>query len=151
MDCRLTEWILSQKFNRKDSRLGVPISKPDMRYLPVELAPLDAPAEQPPGALVVDMRTLSRITRPVPGATLLASTETFSWSEGAGVSAYWLEAGTTPGGTQIFSGKPMTERSGTVSGLPTNGSTVYIRLWSLKRSGWQCNDYTYIAAMTPTG
>jgi hypothetical protein len=119
--------------------------------LPVELAPLEDPAEQPSGALVVDMRTLSRITQPVPGSTLSASSETFSWSEGAGVSAYWLEAGTTPGGTQIFSGTPVTQRSATVSGLPTNGSTVYIRLWSLKRSGWQCNDYTYVAAMTPIG
>jgi len=119
--------------------------------LPVELAPLDGPAEQPPGTLVVDMRTLSRITRPAPGSTLSASTETFTWSEGSGVSAYWLEAGTTPGGTQIFSGTPMTERSATVSGLPTNGCTVYIRLWSLKRSGWQCNDYTYVAATSPRG
>jgi len=119
--------------------------------LAVELAPLEGPAEPPPGAFVVDMRTLSRMTHPAPGSTLSAPTETFSWSEGSGVSAYWLEAGTTPGGSQIFSGTPTTQRSATVSGLPTNGHTVYIRLWSLKRNGWQCNDYSYVAAMTRKG
>ena len=119
--------------------------------LPVELAPLDGLIEQPPGTLVVDMRTLSRMTSPTPGSTLSSSTQTFSWSKGSAVSAYWLEAGTTPAGTQIYSGSPVTNCSATVSGLPTNGSTVYIRLWSLKRSGWQYNDYTYTSAMTARG
>ena len=35
--------------------------------------------------------------------------------------------------------------SRTVSGLPTNGSTIYVRLWSLIGSTWQFTDYTYTA------
>jgi hypothetical protein len=30
--------------------------------------------------------------------------------------------------------------------LPTNGSTVYVRLWSLVGGVWQWNDYEYQAA-----
>ncbi len=33
----------------------------------------------------------------------------------------------------------------TVAGLPTNGNTVYVRLWSLINGAWQYIDYTYTA------
>ena len=32
-----------------------------------------------------------------------------------------------------------------VAGLPTNGSTVYVRLSFLVGGVWQWNDYTYVA------
>jgi len=34
----------------------------------------------------------------------------------------------------------------TVSGLPANGSTLYVRMWSKISGVWQFNDYVYIAA-----
>jgi hypothetical protein len=36
-------------------------------------------------------------------------------------------------------------RRNTQSGLPTNGSAVYLRLWSQIAGAWQYNDYTYTA------
>jgi hypothetical protein len=87
----------------------------------------------------------AQITRPAPGSTLASSTVTFVWNTGTGVSEYWLEVGTSPGGSQIYSQSQGTNLSVTVSGLPTNGSTVYVRLWSRINGVWEFNDYTYTA------
>jgi glucose/arabinose dehydrogenase len=91
------------------------------------------------------------ILSPTPGSTLTSSTVTFTWSAGSGISAYWLEVGTTPGGNQIYPGSPVTELSATVFGLPGDGSTAYVRLWSLIGGAWQFNDYTYTSASGPSG
>ena len=88
----------------------------------------------------------AQMTAPAPGSTLSGSTVTFQWNGGVGVTRYWLEVGTTPGGTNVYGQDAGTNLSATVSGLPTNGSTVYVRLWSLINGGWQYNDYTYQAA-----
>ena len=45
----------------------------------------------------------AQITGPQPGSTLISSTVTFSWNTGSGVTQYWLDVGTTLGGTQIYS------------------------------------------------
>ena len=37
-----------------------------------------------------------------------------------------------------------------MSNLPTNGSTVYVRLWTRFSAGWQYRDSTYRAATTTT-
>ena len=39
----------------------------------------------------------------------------------------------------------------TVSGLPTNGSQVYVTLYSLMSGVWQNNAYTYTAATATAG
>ena len=88
----------------------------------------------------------AQIAAPSPGSTLTSSTVTFSWNSGSGVSQYWLELGTTLGGTQIYSQSQGAGMSATVGGLPTNGTPVYVRLWSLIGGLWQFNDYTYTAA-----
>jgi peptidyl-Asp metalloendopeptidase len=88
----------------------------------------------------------AQITSPQPGSTLNSSTVTFTWNTGSGVSQYWLDVGTTLGGTQIYSQSQGTNLSATVSGLPANGSTVYVRLWSRISGVWQFNDYTYTAS-----
>jgi hypothetical protein len=93
----------------------------------------------------------AQITSPVPGSTLTSSTVTFVWNTGSGVERYWLDVGTTLGGTQIYTDSQGTNLSMTVSGLPTNGSTVYVRLWSLIGGAWQINDYTYTAASGGAG
>ena len=67
------------------------------------------------------------------------------WSTGSQVSEYWLSIGTTPGGSQIYNQSQGTNLSVMVSGLPTNGGAVYVRLWSLINGVWQYNDYTYVA------
>jgi hypothetical protein len=86
------------------------------------------------------------ITSPTPGSTLPGSSLTFSWTAGAGATAYWIDAGSAPGGNQYFqSGNLGNVTSATVSGLPTNGVTIYVTLYSLLNGQWYSNQYTYTA------
>jgi hypothetical protein len=85
------------------------------------------------------------MTSPVPGSTLGGSSATFTWSEAAGASAYWLDVGTALGQGDIFAQSLALASSHTVTGLLTAGGTVYVRLWTLTAGAWQFNDYTYTA------
>ena len=61
-------------------------------------------------------------------------------------TAYWLDVGSTPGGNQYFqSGNLGNVLTVTVNGLPTDGSTVYVTLYSLVGGQWFGNSYTYTA------
>jgi uncharacterized repeat protein (TIGR03803 family) len=92
----------------------------------------------------------AEVTTPAPGSTLTAPSVLWQWTSGTGATDYWLSVGTTPGGADLFSHDEATSLSQTVTGLPTNGSTVYVRLWSLNFGGaWQFNDYPYIATAPP--
>src|SRR5439155_5854018 len=74
---------------------------------------------------------------------------TFSWSTGVGATQYALYVGTTgPGSANVYSQAPGSNLSATVSGLPVDGSPVYVRLWTQLGggTGWVLNDYTYTAA-----
>ena len=83
---------------------------------------------------------------PTPGSTLSGSSVTFTWSAGTGATAYWLDAGSTLGGNQYYqSGNLGNVLTTTASGLPTDGSTVYVTLWSLVGGQWVNNQYTYTA------
>ncbi len=87
-----------------------------------------------------------QITTPTPGSTLTGSTVVFNWTAGSGSTAYWLDAGSTPGGNQYFqSGNLGNVLTVTVNGLPTDGSTVYVTLYSLVGGNWVANAYTYTA------
>jgi hypothetical protein len=86
------------------------------------------------------------ITSPAPTSTLTGSSLTFTWTAGAGVTAYWIDAGSSAGGNQYFqSGNLGNVLTKTVSGLPVNGSTVYVTLYSLVNGQWLSNQYTYTA------
>jgi Pro-kumamolisin, activation domain/Bacterial Ig-like domain (group 3) len=83
---------------------------------------------------------------PTPGSTFTGSTVTFTWSAGAGASSYWLDVGSTAGGNQYSqSGSLGNVQTTTVSGLPTDGSTIYATLYSLIGGNWVGNSYTYYA------
>jgi hypothetical protein len=86
------------------------------------------------------------ITSPVPSSTLSGGSVTFSWTAGVGAPAYWLDAGTEAGGDEYYqSGNLGNVLTIAVSGLPTNGSTVYVTLYSLVNGQWLSNVYTYTA------
>jgi hypothetical protein len=89
---------------------------------------------------------MSTVTSPANGSTLGGSTVTFSWTAGSGVVERYLAVGTTPGGSGIFGGYQGAALSRTVSGLPTDGSTVYVRLYSWISGNWRIADYSYTAA-----
>jgi hypothetical protein len=95
--------------------------------------------------------TKAALWSPTPGSPLSASSVTFSWTSGTAVSAYRLYVGTTVGGNQLHNSGQITVTSRTVSGLPTNGSTVRVRLYSLIGASWQYADYVYVAATASGG
>ena len=86
------------------------------------------------------------VTSPSPGSTLTGSSVVFTWSAGTGATAYWLDAGSAPGGNQYYqSGNLGNVLTTTATGLPTNGSTVYVTLYSYAGGQWLSNQYTYTA------
>jgi trimeric autotransporter adhesin len=86
------------------------------------------------------------ITSPPPTSTLTGSSVVFSWSGAAGATGYWVDAGSTSGGHQYYtSGNLGTALTTTVSGLPTDGSTVYVTLYTLQNGNWLSTIYTYTA------
>ncbi len=86
------------------------------------------------------------LTTPNPGSMLTSGPVVFQWTAGAGATAYWLDVGSVAGGNQYSqSGNLGNVTSTTVSGLPTDGSTIYVTLYSLVGSQWTGNAYTYTA------
>ena len=86
---------------------------------------------------------------PSNGSTLTAATQNFSWT-GTGVTEYWLYVGTSEAGQDILnSGSLGTSTSTTVNGLPTDGSTVYVRLWHFEGGNWLNTDFTYTTFAVP--
>lgn len=85
------------------------------------------------------------MTSPADTSTLSSSSATFTWSSGTRVDRYALFVGSSLGAADFFSGDMATMTSYTVSDLPMDGSTLYVRLWSRISGAWQSNDYTYTA------
>ena len=102
-----------------------------------------------PGKVTVTAVPAS-LTTPTPGTILPGSNVTFTWTSGAGVTAYTLYLGTTgAGSSNLYNSGYLTSTSATATGLPTSGVTIYARLYSLINGVYQTKDYTYIAAGTP--
>jgi hypothetical protein len=85
----------------------------------------------------------AELTTPPPSSTLTAATVQFQWTGGSGVSVYWLTVGTTPGGSDLYDANQGLNLNRTLSNLPTDGRTLYLRLYSMINGGWQFTDYTY--------
>jgi len=90
------------------------------------------------------------LTSPAPNSTLTGATETFSWTQVSGATAYWLYIGTSVGTRDILSRQMNLKTSTSVTGLPTDGSTLHIRVWYQVNGAWQSRDYTVTAAKTNT-
>lgn len=89
--------------------------------------------------------TPATMTSPAPGTTFASSTVTFTWTTGIGVSNYYLFVGNAPGAADYYAASQGLATTGTVANLPTDGRTLWVRLWSLTENGWQFNDYSYTA------
>jgi uncharacterized repeat protein (TIGR03803 family) len=83
------------------------------------------------------------ITTPVSGSTLSGASTTFTWTNGSGVTGYYLWIGTSAGAHDIANLGEFTTTSTTVN-LPVSGATIYVRLWSVVNGrATLYNDYTY--------
>ena len=92
------------------------------------------------------------IYSPGNNSTLTANSATFQWYGFPGASAYWLVVGSTAGGHNYYSsGNLGNALTATVNGLPTNGSTIYVTLYSLIGGAWVPNAYTYTAVTAAAG
>ena len=86
------------------------------------------------------------LTTPTPGSTFSGSSVTFDWTAGSGASNYWLDVGSTPGGNNYYQSQPLGNvLTVTVNGLPTNGTPVYVTLYSFVAGQWLSKGYTYTA------
>jgi hypothetical protein len=91
--------------------------------------------------------TQGALTSPVPGSTLTGSSVTFSWTAVSGAPGYYLYVGSTGAGSgNIFTSGELTGTSVKVTGLPTNGEKIYVRLSIGRSSVPRYTDYTYTAA-----
>ncbi len=88
----------------------------------------------------------AKMVRPIGGSTLESTTVTFQW-ENTGAYNYYLYVGSYLGGTNYYYGNQGTNTSKTITNLPSNGSTVYVRIWTRATStgGWKYIDYSYTA------
>jgi hypothetical protein len=84
------------------------------------------------------------LTIPTPSTTLSGSSATFTWTPGS-AKFFKFRLGTTAGSNNIYGIGQTEKTSVTVSDLPTNGETIYARLYYLIGSAWQSIDYTYTA------
>jgi hypothetical protein len=117
----------------------VPTPAPSTAPPPPTPSPTPAPTPTPlPGA--------PALTSPTPGSVLGGSSVSFQWSAASGAQEYALWVGSTKGGAQYFMKTLGLSRSAAVSGLPSNGSTVYVRLWWKVNGAWKSFDYTFTAA-----
>jgi len=90
--------------------------------------------------------TPAALTSPAPGSVLPGSTVTFQWTAGSGVTQYWLRLGTTGTESSNLYSSSVSGTSVTVKGLPTNGQTLYISLFSRINGAWKCAESTAVEA-----
>jgi kumamolisin len=84
---------------------------------------------------------------PTPGSTLTSATTTFTWAAATGnVTSYFLWVGTSPA-TSNLGGFTIPSGLSQIVNLPTNGATIYVRLWTqINGATMLYNDYTYTEA-----
>jgi len=71
------------------------------------------------------------LTTPAPGSVLQGPKVTFAWTPAPGATGYSLWVGTTGvGSNNLFDSGETTATSRIVGDLPTNGETVYVRLYA---------------------
>src|SRR5205085_1312887 len=82
---------------------------------------------------------------PTSGSKLTGGTTNFAWSAASAATGYAIYVGTTGVGSyNIYASLARSEERR--AGIPTNGSTVYTRLWTNFGGTWKTNDYTYTAS-----
>ncbi|KAA3608898.1 MAG: hypothetical protein DWQ00_00145 [Candidatus Scalindua sp.] len=84
------------------------------------------------------------MTSPKPSSTLTTSTVVYQWNAGTHESLYRIHVGTKgPGSKNILKRNGLITTSHTVTGIPINGKTIYVRLWYKIGTRWYFKDYAY--------
>jgi len=106
------------------------------------------------GSYVATTSTQPAITSPAAGTQLTEDQQLFKWTANTtGVDEWWLYVGTVKGGRQYHDSGSITPASTLerlVTGLPTDGSTVHVRLWHRKQGKrWYFIDSSYESKAGP--
>ena len=94
--------------------------------------------------------TQAMLTSPAANSVLAGPSVTFSWIAATGATSYHLWLGTTLGGHDLYASGPISATSATDSHLPTNGETIYARLYTTYGSSQAYSDYVFTAFTQPT-
>src|SRR5205814_2225458 len=86
----------------------------------------------------------AQITSPANGSTFSSGTVTFNWSPSTGAASYYLWVGNSLRVSDIYANF-VNGGTTTVSGIPTDGRTIYVTMWSQINGVWQPIDYTFHA------
>jgi Bacterial Ig-like domain (group 3) len=101
-------------------------------------------------ALTQTVEPAPTLTSPAPGSVLAGASVNFKWTPETGSAGYWLFLGTTGVGSKnLYDSGEQAATSATFSSLPTNGETIYARVYAIYNGTLVYNDYTYIAWMQP--
>jgi hypothetical protein len=91
--------------------------------------------------------TPAAVTSPIPGSVLPGSSVIFGWPASISATGYSMWFGSTGVGSyNLKTVAETTATSVTVTGLPTNGETIYVRLYTYFNAVLAHTDYTYTAA-----
>jgi len=89
--------------------------------------------------------TPAALTTPSSPSQFTSTTVTFDWTPGNTATNFELYLGTSVGSSNLYNSGNVTATTETVSELPSNGETIYARLYSLINGTWQYANYTYTA------
>ena len=99
------------------------------------------------GATVTVSPAPAVIAAPSTSSPLPGPGATFTWNAVTGANGYALWIGTTgPGSHNLYDSGEVTGTSLKFGNLPTNGSTIYVRLYTNYHGVAQPNDYVYTAS-----
>jgi len=90
--------------------------------------------------------TPAALTSPAPNAVFTGYPVAFTWGSVTGATDYSIRLGTTAGGYDLYASGRIGGTSATISNLPTNGETIYARLYTYYGSKAVYNDYTFTSA-----
>jgi hypothetical protein len=96
------------------------------------------------------------LSSPANGTSLCSSSATFTWTPASPTPyAYWIDVGSTAGGNNYYQSGSLSNSttSLTVNGLPTNGSEIFVTLYtevSNSPATWENNAYTFYATNLST-
>lgn len=82
------------------------------------------------------------ITSPTPGGTLTGTSATFSWSTTIAALEYYIAIGTEPGDGSFDAENRGTNTSFDATGLPDDGSDVWVTLWT-RIAAWPYWHFNY--------
>jgi len=90
--------------------------------------------------------TQSSLTTPTPGGAFTSTSVTFDWTAATGATKYLLHVGSTGvGSSNLDSPGQITGTTVTFKGLPNNGETIYVRLYTYWGTAYATTDYIYTA------